>query len=413
VKRNCILGQSGMRDSDFSDNDFEEEAEEKKVDIDEENEEEEEEEEPKGNLEDEVDDLVKFVTIGSHIIKPNGIVLYRPTPVLPALPLQQNESDQKVKALNESEVKRSNQSHGDVNAKSGLNISKQDSEAENSTNCSSSSSYDTDANTEPVDSDAHMKSASLDFPISDREELPILEVVVGTARITQDSEKECCRSVFDEEAQETRNECYALVGASVDDKWEITRQKRVLSSNALSALNAEAGSNENSPKRKRGLEQSFKGFCPIPEIALGIDALDQIIQPLPRQYVIRDDLPLISSSSDKEEDEMLSEELEERFQNSGMGYNGGNSIIPLLTPPQSPRTVDGNLEGQVMVAIEWPSNLVMDIAIMRACTNLSSVSTCSNNGDNLMNDYPKILTSGEPSSSGSATRLRTISVATT
>ena len=102
VKRNCILGQSGMRDSDFSDSDIEEETEGKKDDVDEEN----EEEEADGNTKDKMEDLVKFVTIGSHIIKPNGVVLYRPTPVLPALPLQQKESGQKIKALNESEVKR-------------------------------------------------------------------------------------------------------------------------------------------------------------------------------------------------------------------------------------------------------------------------------------------------------------------
>lgn len=413
VKINCILGQSGMTHSDFSDSDSEqeeeEEAEEKNVNVhaDEEN-----EEANRNPKEAELEDLVKFVAIGSQIIKSSGVVLYRPTPVLSTLPLQANESDQKGETLNESKVK-SNFSIGDVNTKSGFsNASKQDSKAGKSVTCSSSSSIsssnsdDSDADTESVDSDAHMKSASLDFPF-----------VVGAASIAQDNGEDCCESVFDdeEESQETMNQSYATVGASgasVDDKWEAAKQKRVLSSNTLSALNIEAGRNEDSTKRRRGLEQSFKDFCAIPEITLGVEALDQIIQPLPRQYIIRDDSPLMSASSEKEEDKMLSEELEERFQNSGMGFNGDSSIIPLLTPPQSPRTVDGNLEGQAMGAIEWPSNLVMDSAIMTACTSLSPVSTYCNNGDHLINDREKILTSGEPSVISSTTRLRTISVAT-
>lgn len=411
VKRNCIFGESGMRDSDLSDTDFEEEGEEKNdaVDAD--------EGRKQGNVTKnskevgKMDDLVKFVTIGSEIIKPNGVVLYRPTPVLPTILLQTNESHQTLKEHEKRSI-----SIGDLNPKSGFSItSKDESEAENSVSCgsstsniSSSGSDGSDASTESIDSEANMKSASLAFPITDRDQLPTLEVIAGTASILQNNSEDCHTSVFDdeEEPQGPTNDSYALVGASgasVDDMWGTVRQKRVLSSNTLSALNAEAGRNEDSTKRKRGLDQPKEDFCAIPEITLGIEALDQIIHPLPRQYIIREDSPSISSSCEKE-DEMLSEELEERFRSSSECCSVDNPIIPLLTPPQSPRTIG---------VIEWPSNLVMDSTIMTAYSNLSPVSTSSNNSGSLMSDQSKIRTSGEFSTNRSTRRCRTISVATT
>mmetsp|Transcript_13384 Transcript_13384/g.37699 ORF Transcript_13384/g.37699 Transcript_13384/m.37699 type:complete len:135 (+) Transcript_13384:363-767(+) len=110
VKRNCIMGQSGLRDSDFSDSDLDEEEEveekEKKTvdaDADDRNQKVEAGEISK---EDEMADLVKFVTIGSQIMKPNGVVLYRPTPVLPHSTLQSNITDTKVVTMKGSEVSR-------------------------------------------------------------------------------------------------------------------------------------------------------------------------------------------------------------------------------------------------------------------------------------------------------------------
>ena len=261
-----------------------------------------------------------------------------------------------------------------MNTKSGFSPTpKPDNETEMSTSPSSwsSSSIDSsDADTESVGSDTQMKSTSLDFSFDEGEKIPE----------TVDIEEGCCKSSSDdnqqEQERETMTENYALVGASgasVDDKWQMAKQKRVLSSNTLSALNQEAGRNADSPKRMRCSRLSFKDICAIPEITLGIEALDQIIQPLPRQYLMRDDFSLIPSSSDEEEDRMLSEELEEKFRNTSMGGSGGDtSPIPLLTPPQSPRTVNDTIEGSAMTTIEWPSNLVMDSAFMKATTTTAT-----------------------------------------
>ena len=291
-----------------------------------------------------------------------------------------------------------------MNAKSGFSLTpKPDNETEISTSpssWSSSSSDSSDADTESVGSDTQMKSTSLDFSFDEGEKVPE----------TVDIEEGCCESSNDDQQQEqeTMTDNYALVGASgasVDDKWQMAKQKRVLSSNTLSALNQEAGRNADSPKRMRCSQLSFKDICAIPEITLGIEALDQIIQPLPRHYLMRDDYSLIPSSSDEEEDRMLSEELEEKIRNTSMGGSGDTSPIPLLTPPQSPRTVDDTVEGSAMTTIEWPSNLVMDSAIMKAATitatNVKILSPVSidNNDDEQLMKYPPSILDNEPSSS--------------
>eukprot|EP00536_Pseudo-nitzschia_multiseries_P002029 jgi/Psemu1/63443/estExt_Genemark1.C_270033 len=411
VKRNCIMGQSGMRDSDFSDSDFDEEEEELEekegtAPVDDNNGNEEAGASGDSNK-DETEELVKFVTIGSQIIKPNGVVLYRPKPVLLTPPLEVITANQKGGSMKVPEV-ISDRLIGDVNAKSGFSSpSKEDVETDTPATYCNSDTDGSDADTESINSDEQTKSSPVDFPFTDGEDLSGLEVVEGPGRIAEDTDEGCCDSSYDEDQHEGMSESYALVGASgasVDDKWETAKQKRVLSSNTLSALNAEANHDEDCLKRRRGLEQSFRDFCSIPEITLGVEALDQIIQPLPRQYIIRDDSPLMTSCNEKEEDEMLSEELTEGFQNSGTICNGDHSIIPLLTPPQSPRTVDDTFEGHAMIAIEWPSNLVMDTTIMTACADVSQIFTSSNNGENLMNDTP---------TSKNTTRLRTISIATT
>ena len=194
----------------------------------------------------------------------------------------------------------------------------------------------------------------------------------------------------DHHEPEIVNGNFAIVGASgasVDDiKWQqMVKQKRVLSSNTLSILNQEADHHIDSTKKMRcshSHNMDRKSMISIPDFTLGIEALDQIIQPLPRQYQIREDcFSLIpSSSSDEEDDMMLSEELEEKFRSS-TNLGGDNSPIPLLTPPQSPQTVGDDTEIAItmMTTIEWPSNLVMDSAVMKA-SNLSPI-TLDNNVD--------------------------------
>mmetsp|Transcript_36028 Transcript_36028/g.100687 ORF Transcript_36028/g.100687 Transcript_36028/m.100687 type:complete len:387 (+) Transcript_36028:171-1331(+) len=147
------------------------------------------------------------------------------------------------------------------------------------------------------------------------------------------------------------------------------KAKRVLSSNTLSALNAEAGRNADTPKRMRTAPESFlKSIDSLPELSLGISAMDAI-RPLSNRYSTRDDeSQAISSDDDEELDRALSEELKRP---SKMG--GENSPVPLLTPPQSPLTIPN--EGCDLV--EWPSNLVVDSAMMSAASITRTLSAPS------------------------------------
>jgi hypothetical protein len=175
-----------------------------------------------------------------------------------------------------------------------------------------------------------------------------------------------------EQGQEddSENEAYAIVGASgasVEDLWSVAKQKRVLSSNTLSTLTREAGVHSTVSKRFRSSPPIFDGV--MPEISLGLAAFDQIL-PLPRQYLMRGDSPF--QSSDEEGDKILSEELEE----SPSG-DYATSPIPLLTPPQSPRRECVLLDDEDTSAVEWPSNLVVDSAMMIAVTDLRPMSPAS------------------------------------
>lgn len=168
---------------------------------------------------------------------------------------------------------------------------------------------------------------------------------------------------------ETENETYAIVGASgasVDEKWRLDKQKRVLSSNTLTALNREAGHNAEEQKRMRS---SPTGDSIMPELSLGLAAFDEI-QPLPRQYLLRGDSPF-HSSDEEEGDKMLSEELEEKPRGTF-----DNSPIPLLTPPQSPQR-EYVVDDENTSAVEWPSNLVVDSAMMIAVMDLRPLSPAS------------------------------------
>jgi hypothetical protein len=187
------------------------------------------------------------------------------------------------------------------------------------------------------------------YPVID---LPVEEVVAVSEEDMVDHN--------DAEPEDDDNS--ALIGASVDDKWTWSKQKRVLSSNTLAALNLEAGRDPDLPKRLR----SYSYPPPValepltmPDLSLGAAAFD-MVQILPRQSVMSSP----AFSSDEEEDRMLSEELEDELRDVG----GDNSPIPLLTPPQSPRRED---------EVEWPSNLVVDSALMNTVTEIRPLSPAS------------------------------------
>ena len=83
VKRNCIVGFSGLRDSDFSDTDMDDED----ADPAEEQEDRDDPMEEEGQRA----NLVQFVC-GSQMTKPEGTTLFRPTPIVPKLATHPEES---------------------------------------------------------------------------------------------------------------------------------------------------------------------------------------------------------------------------------------------------------------------------------------------------------------------------------
>ena len=130
-----------------------------------------------------------------------------------------------------------------------------------------------------------------------------------------------------------------------------TKAKRVLSSNTLASLNADAGRTADVLKRMK--PSAAKPPPLLPELSLGLAALDKI-----------DPIAMKESSAVEDElDKRLSEELDPSSGESSRE----NSPVPLLTPPQSPLTIDVG-EGMTTVC-EWPSNLPVDTAMMLAATD--------------------------------------------
>jgi hypothetical protein len=121
VKRNCIMGQSGMRDSDFSsDSECEDDAENEDDEVVEDDEDDDKHsdnnEKHENNLKEveqpRMERLVKFVSIGGQIPKSKEGILYRPTPIRNALiPLctlekEEVEEEEYCETLNDLEENR-------------------------------------------------------------------------------------------------------------------------------------------------------------------------------------------------------------------------------------------------------------------------------------------------------------------
>ena len=128
------------------------------------------------------------------------------------------------------------------------------------------------------------------------------------------------------------------------------KAKRVLSSNTLASLNADAGRTSDLLKR---MKPSLSKPPSLPELSLGLAALDKIE-------------PILTKESSAESDE-LDKRLSEELDPSSGESSRENSPVPLLTPPQSPLTIDVG-EGMTTVC-EWPSNLPVDTAMMLAATD--------------------------------------------
>ena len=170
------------------------------------------------------------------------------------------------------------------------------------------------------------------------------------------------------------NTMYPTSQKPEDLRWgsnpSTSRTKRVLSSTTLSAITASStvGHKGDSPKRMRAADGTAKVSPILPEFSLGVSALDQSTE-----HSLRvDDSKEAESSSDEDEealDQRLSEELGQA-ETPLAGYSSdpsiscsrGNSPVPLLTPPQSPLTIDVGDGGTQMC--EWPSNLVVDTSLL-------------------------------------------------
>jgi hypothetical protein len=83
VKRNCVMGQTGLRDSDFSDSE---------VEYEDENDDDKEDGEDEG-MEDGEEGLVEFVE-RPGLIRKQARMVYRPTPIVPKLPPHPEENEE-------------------------------------------------------------------------------------------------------------------------------------------------------------------------------------------------------------------------------------------------------------------------------------------------------------------------------
>eukprot|EP00535_Pseudo-nitzschia_heimii_P005465 CAMPEP_0197184126 /NCGR_PEP_ID=MMETSP1423-20130617/9246_1 /TAXON_ID=476441 /ORGANISM="Pseudo-nitzschia heimii, Strain UNC1101" /LENGTH=440 /DNA_ID=CAMNT_0042634867 /DNA_START=216 /DNA_END=1538 /DNA_ORIENTATION=- len=415
VKRNCVMGGTGMRDSDFSDGISDTEETHHESDSNSKN---------KGILddfsmvEDRIGDLVKFVTFGSPIVRTKGLALHRPTAIIPSFASHAEKLDENDKtSRNDSETKfiLSNTSvdtgcrfspRSSADKDTGVSVS-----GSNST-CSSEDENKS-VDDESIESGMVVKLTSLEFSFNGGEELS-MEAGVEIVNNTGDAEQECCESSFDDqELHEKTSGGYALVGASgasVDDKWPTAKQKRVLSSNSLFDLNQDVDRNADLPKKMRVSDDFSEDVCAIPEILLDIEDLEQLIHPLPCQYQIRDNSLLILSDNG-EEDMMFSEELEEKGRDNGVSYGSSSNLpILLLTPAESPRTVDETFVEQSTSSVEWPSNLVMDSDIIETYANVSQVSINTEKDLHMKTESMKFLPLDESPERSSVSRLRTISI---
>ncbi|KAG7357224.1 hypothetical protein IV203_001912 [Nitzschia inconspicua] len=355
VKRNCIMGISSLRDSDFSDTedeDEEQQQEEENIEVQPEEEAEdamEEKEEPKM--------LVQFVSSGQMPSK--GVFLYRPTPIAAKLPTHHEEidEDETVSSCSDSEEEEAEQGASkfcqdtpEIPKKRNQDFypasSEDESDIEEASDDCDQRETSAPVSSSPPQEEANGCSDSDSDSVEDHEQDDgvIMLVAEEPAAITDESDE----PLVQEPTEPEEDDC-ALIGATVDDQWTWSKNKRVLSSNTLASLNGQAGRNADTLKRVRPDVLSTDPPPTMPELSLGLTVFNHTTL-LPQHDVIRDESPLLSSD---EEEEMLSEELVESMRD----VRGDNSPIPLLTPPQSPGRED---------EVEWPSNLVIDSALMNS-----------------------------------------------
>lgn len=195
----------------------------------------------------------------------------------------------------------------------------------------------------------------------DDEELD--EIVIANIICPEDDEELSVifQSIKEEEQRDDREE--QLIGVAHDRVAVIpvAKPKRLLSYNTLFSLNGKDGGSEAQCKRPR---------LDFDNAELSTPRLVDCSSPTPEVSLVDHNLqccsPIVSPGTIEAGEEDLNEAL-----NTDVGH-GGKIFIPLLTPPDSPLTVEDYM-GNTRSVCEWPSNLVVDVGLT-ATVSESSVS---------------------------------------
>lgn len=156
------------------------------------------------------------------------------------------------------------------------------------------------------------------------------------------------------------------------DLVTIPKTKRVLSFTALNTLGSDFNRIRDSQKKQRSGKEAEVFSRSLISFTLGPPASSEDPGSLTEpsrilEFRVRQESPMISSSDDEV---LLQAELGVQA-----GRSHDNSPVPLLTPPDSPLTVEIN--GTTTTICEWPSNLVVDSAMAAAMNELRPSSAAS------------------------------------
>lgn len=157
------------------------------------------------------------------------------------------------------------------------------------------------------------------------------------------------------------SERFIGVIGDMDIPSALPKAKRVLSYNTLHALDIETRGKRDLSKRAKTDHQSTWSAHALPSSSTGVFPL---LSDLKVRISYRNENLMISSSDEEDElDRQLVDELNEQERSPKHGFRVLTPYpVPLLTPPDSPLTVEVN--GDTTTICEWPSNLVIDNAYM-------------------------------------------------
>jgi hypothetical protein len=157
----------------------------------------------------------------------------------------------------------------------------------------------------------------------------------------------------------------------VEDRQEgiftLPKTKRVLSFNTLAALDMDAGRGEEASKRTRSDFKSFPGMSRmtlLSNFSLGSSAIQCPMAVRSLREVVEMSPVLDSSTDEADDEEELDRQLGAELDTPDEDEAGrDNTPVPLLTPPSSPLTIQVD-ESTRWQYCEWPSNLVVDSALV-------------------------------------------------